>query len=338
VAVSVISNDKMRRCVMFRSHFMILLTLTFLGFPFAMAQDSEEFDGPLSEKQAKKTVKSAEEALKKAKRAQGREDHPGMERRLEDYSYHMNNLQRGLNDGNVLPDEREDVAKIVYEATYKHTTTLEELYYNEKIPEQGKEGIQHALDVSQRGHDMALENLSRNELLTKKQAKKTLKFAEDALKNAKRAQGREDHSRMEGALEDYTHHMRNLEMRLHEGNILHDEREDVAGVVAEATYKHTNTLRELHENDEIPEQGKEGIKHALDASQRGYDKALENLTKQRQEEVTSRHDRQRGPNSTGQSSGSDHSMGRSSPGAGPGAGRGAGSPGGGSQGGNRGRR
>ena len=328
---------------MFRSHFIIFLTLVFLSFPLAIAQDWEKFDEPLSEKQAKRTVKSAEDALTSAKRAQGREDHSGMERGLEGYSHHMNNLQRRLYNGNVLPDEREDVAKIVYEATYKHTTTLEELSNNDKVPEQGKEGIQHALDVSQRGHDTALENFGKSdELLSKKEAKKTVKFAEDALKNAKRGRGREDHSGMERALEDYSHHMNKLERRLHNGDVLSDEHEDVAGVVAEATYKHTTTLKELYNNDEVPEQGKEGIRHALDASQRGYDTALENLNRDRRDEVTQKHERQSRPSSTGGSSGSDHSLSRSSPSAGPetvgGPGRSGSSPGESSQGGNRGRR
>ena len=216
------------------------------------------------------------------------------------------------------------------------------MYSNGKVPEQGKEGIQHALDASQRGHEAALENLSRSELLTKKQAKKTLKCAENALKNAKRGQGREDHSDMKRALEDYSHHMNKLELGLHNGNVLPDEHEDVAGVVAEATYKHTTTLEELYNNAKVPEQGKEGIQRALEASQRGYDTALENLGKDRRDEVTQKHERQSRPSSTGGSSGSDHSLSGSSPGASPGTvggpSRGRSSPGGGSQGGNRGHR
>ena len=82
-----------------------------------MARVSEEFDELLSEKQVKKTVKLAEDALKDAKRAQSRDDYLAMERALEGYSYHMKKLESGLHDGNVLHDEYEDVAKIVYEAT-----------------------------------------------------------------------------------------------------------------------------------------------------------------------------------------------------------------------------
>ena len=153
---------------MFRSHFMILLTLAFLSFPLAIAQDSEEFDEPLSKKQAEKTVKLAEDALKDAKRAQSRDDTPKMERELERYSRHMNKLVRGLHDGNVLHDEHEDVAEIVAEATSKHMSTLEEL--KGKVPPQGQAGIDRALEASHRGHDTALENLSedRREELTQR--------------------------------------------------------------------------------------------------------------------------------------------------------------------------
>jgi len=145
---------------MFRSHFMILLTLAFLSFPLAIAQDSEEFDEPLSKKQAEKTVKLAEDALEDAKRAQGRGDNPGMERGLERYSRHMNNLESGLHDRNVLHDEHEDVAVIVAEATSKHMSTLKDLYV--EVPPQGQAGIDRAYEVSQRGHDTALENLSKD--------------------------------------------------------------------------------------------------------------------------------------------------------------------------------
>ncbi len=143
---------------MFRSHFMILLTLAFLSFPVALAQDSEEFDEPLSKKQAEKTVKLAEDALKDAQRAQSRGDTPRMGRELERYSSHMNKLDSGLQDGNVLHDEHEDVAELVTEATSKHMSTLEEL--RGKVPPQGKAGIDRAYAASQRGYDTALENLS----------------------------------------------------------------------------------------------------------------------------------------------------------------------------------
>ncbi len=339
VAVSVMLNDDMRRCVMFRSHCMIFLTLAFLSFPLANAQDSEEFDEPLSKKQAEKTVKSAEDALKDAKRAQSRGDTPRMDRALEGYSYHMDNLERGLHDGNVLHDEHKDVALIVAEATSKHMSTLEEL--RAKVPDQGKAGIDRAYAVSQQGHDTALENLSRNdEPLSKKQAKKTVKLAEDALKDAKRAQSRDDTPRMGRELERYSSHMNKLESGLHDGSVLHDEHEDVALIVAEATSKHMSTLEELR--GKVPPQGKAGIDRAFEVSQRGHDTALENLSKDRRDEVTQRHERQHRPSSTGQSSGSDGSLRGSPPGAGPGTvggpGRGGSPGGGGSQGGNRGRR
>ena len=74
-----------------------------------------------------------------------------MERALEDYSHHMNKLELGIQQGIVLHDEHEDVAEFVAEATYKHTGTLADMY--NKVPEQGHQGIQNALEVSKRGYD-----------------------------------------------------------------------------------------------------------------------------------------------------------------------------------------
>ena len=153
---------------MFRPHFMILFTVASLGLHLASAQDSEEFDEPLSKKEAEQTLKLAEDALENAKRAQSPHDTPGMEHALEDYSRHMNKLERGIHEGNVLHDEHEDVAEIVAEATYKHTSTLEELY--DKVPDQAHKGIERALEASKRGHETALANLGkeRREELTQR--------------------------------------------------------------------------------------------------------------------------------------------------------------------------
>jgi hypothetical protein len=147
---------------------MILFTVASLGLHLASAQDSEEFDEPLSKKEAEQTLKLAEDALENAKRAQSPHDTPGMEHALEDYSRHMNKLERGIHEGNVLHDEHEDVAEIVAEATYKHTSTLEELY--DKVPDQAHKGIERALEASKRGHETALANLSkeRREELTQR--------------------------------------------------------------------------------------------------------------------------------------------------------------------------
>ena len=147
---------------------MILFTVASLGLHLASAQDSEEFDEPLSKKEAEQTLKLAEDALENAKRAQSPHDTPGMEHELEDYSRHMNKLERGIHEGNVLHDEHEDVAEIVAEATYKHTSTLEELY--DKVPDQAHKGIERALEASKRGHETALANLSkeRREELTQR--------------------------------------------------------------------------------------------------------------------------------------------------------------------------
>lgn len=153
---------------MFRSHFKILLAVALLSLPLMSAQDSDEFDKPLSKQEAGQTLKFAEDALENAERAQRRDDIPGMKHALENYSRHMNKLERGIHEGNVLHDEHEDVAEIVAEATYKHTSTLEELY--DKVPDEAHQGIERALDASKRGHETALENLSkeRREELTQR--------------------------------------------------------------------------------------------------------------------------------------------------------------------------
>lgn len=52
-----------------------------------------------------------------------------------------------------------DTARRVEEATSRHITVLQGVL--EKVPEQAKDAIQRAIDVSQRGHDKALEMLGK---------------------------------------------------------------------------------------------------------------------------------------------------------------------------------
>ncbi len=146
---------------MFRSHFTILLTVAFLSLHLASAQDSDEFDEPLSKKEAEQTLKLADEALENAERAQRGGDSPGMERGLKNYSRHINKLERTIHGGNVRQDEREDVAEMFYDATDKHMSVLGGLY--DKVSSQGWDnGIsKHALEASIKGRDTAFENLTK---------------------------------------------------------------------------------------------------------------------------------------------------------------------------------
>ncbi len=146
---------------MFRFYFTILFTAAILSLHPASAQDWEEFDEPLSKKEAEQTLKLADEALENAERAQRRSDTPGMERGLKNYSRHINKLERTIHGGNVRQDEREDVAEMFYDATDKHMSVLGGLY--DKVSSQGWDnGIyKKALTASERGHATALENLTK---------------------------------------------------------------------------------------------------------------------------------------------------------------------------------
>ncbi len=155
---------------MFRTHFMILFTVASLSLQIASAQDSEEFDESLSKQEAEQTLKLAEDALENAERAQRRGDTPGMEHALENYTRHINKLERTIHEGNVLHDEHGDVAQMVFDATDKHRLVLEDLHG--KVSDQGWDnGIsKHALEASIKGQETAFENLTkeRREELTQR--------------------------------------------------------------------------------------------------------------------------------------------------------------------------
>ncbi len=161
---------------------------------------------------------------------------------------------------------------------------------------------------------MWIVRIASGRSLSKKEAEQTLKLAENALENAERAQRRGDTPGMERALENYTRHINKLERTIHGGNVLQDDHGDVAQMVFDATDKHRLVLEELY--DKVPDQAHKGIKHALEASIEGHKTAFENLTKERREELTQRHENQRGPGSrTSQSNDSLHG---SRPSTGPG--------------------
>jgi hypothetical protein len=146
---------------MFRTHFMILFTVASLSLHLTSAQDSEEFDEPLSKKEAEQTLKLADEALANAERAQRRGDTSGMERALENYSRHINKLERTIHGGNVRQDDHEDVAVMFFHATDKHTDVLDGLLSGDKVPDEGKAGITKALAASMKGHTTAFANVHK---------------------------------------------------------------------------------------------------------------------------------------------------------------------------------
>jgi hypothetical protein len=133
-----------------------------LALPAWSATDEQDdTTAEMTLKDVKNRLKENERHLKEA-RKQGRAgDAPGMEIALENYSRGMEGLNRALAEGRFNGSEHqyEEAFERVERATRKHGEVLADLY--DRVPEQARPAIARAQEVSQRGRETALENLTQ---------------------------------------------------------------------------------------------------------------------------------------------------------------------------------
>jgi hypothetical protein len=133
---------------------LVVASLTVLP---ALAQD----EAALTAKQAKKELKEAHKQLKETERAQKRGDDAAMQRHLNQYRERMQRVNQSVVNDNIDPAEAHTVLERVDAATRKHQEVLARVH--ERCQERGKscEGLERAMEASQRGNQAATEALAR---------------------------------------------------------------------------------------------------------------------------------------------------------------------------------
>ena len=162
------------------------------------------------------------------------------------------------------------VAELVGEATSKHLSVLDEVY--DSVPDEAKEAINMAREVSMTGQENALEALARENPVRAMEI--NLAAMESRLNRAKDKAGENEIEEVENAL----HQFEELSQFGDEISLIAQELGEGTSVyqlVASATTIHLEILALVYEK--VPEQAKEAIKQAIEESIRGYERAVEAL-------------------------------------------------------------
>ena len=147
-----------------------LMQLGVMGLSFAfcallvgpasvLGQQASTDQGPITLKQVKQRLKQNNKYLKDAEKQGKAGNTSGLQTALNNYDRSLEGLNTALSHGQFegSPSQQEDAYNRVQTATSKHTQVLEKLL--DKVPEQARSHVQHAIDVSQTGHDTALSHL-----------------------------------------------------------------------------------------------------------------------------------------------------------------------------------
>lgn len=143
---------------------ILIVTLFYSGISFAQIDkglSKEKGAAATSDPigKAMSRIKSAEEktAKIKSKIKEGKTEE--IETLAAEYEQDIKDVQDNVDKARALGKDVTSVSEVVEKATAKHTEVLNEVL--NKVPEQAKAAIRHAIEVSQRGRQKALENLQK---------------------------------------------------------------------------------------------------------------------------------------------------------------------------------
>jgi len=138
---------------------LIVSCVLLAGPASTFGQQASNDQSTLTLKQVKQQLKQNQQYLKEAEKRGKAGDTSGLETALTNYDRGTEGLNTALGQGRLegSPSQQQDAYNRVQTATSKHTQVLENLLG--KVPEQARSHIQHAIEVSQKGHDTALAHL-----------------------------------------------------------------------------------------------------------------------------------------------------------------------------------
>jgi hypothetical protein len=141
----------------------VALTLALAGLflsPVIVAQDQSS----LTLQDVKSRLETNKGYIAEAKSKGQAGDAAGMQTALDNYNRSMDGINTALShDGGFTGNngQREDALSRVSDATSKHIETLQGLL--SKVPAQAQGAIQNAINLSQKGHDMATASLQASQ-------------------------------------------------------------------------------------------------------------------------------------------------------------------------------
>ena len=228
------------------------------------ALDSQGNPKKRAEKAIKLANEKADEARKNALKGNSAEAEnaaKGLETAL---NHAWSNIEQAEGQGADMTDT---IAK-VSEATAKHSDKLSEVL--ERVPEQAKPHIEHAMEVSQRGHDHALDALEKaatQQSDPRRRASRLLDVADGRAIQVREATARGNSEDARRAAQGYERSLAGALNAVDAGQQQGQDMETVMNRVAEATTRHQGTLQEV--KGRVPQEAQAAIDRAMEVSRNG---------------------------------------------------------------------
>jgi DNA-binding transcriptional MerR regulator len=220
---------------------------------------------------AERMLALAEERLAEAKKMieEGKREHA--QKAFKRYQAHLQECEKRLERMENKGERIDDVVEKVASVTEKHIAVLERVY--ERVPDQAKSAILHAMEVSLTGQEKALEALG------KKNPETTLKLQLRIMdQRVKRIRVRTENKNIlaaKASLQNYERGEKEIKSLLETARKEGVDVAELEALVLQKTAKHIEILWALYEK--APEQAKEAIKKAMVVSEIGRKNAVEAL-------------------------------------------------------------
>jgi len=187
------------------------------------------------------------------------------------YQAHFQECEKRLEKMEKEGKSIDDVSKKVATVTEKHIAVLERVY--EKVPDQAKDAILHAMEVSLTGQERALSALGRKNPETALRVQ--LRIMDQRVERIKKHTQDKNLLAEKQALKNYKRGEKEIKVLLERAKKKGVNVEGLETLVLEKTARHIETLWKVYEK--APESAKEGLLRAIENSMKGHQKIKEVL-------------------------------------------------------------
>lgn len=222
-------------------------------------------------KKAERLAKLAQERMAEAKVMAEKGKPEFVQKALARYEEHLEKARVRTERAKAKGLKIEEVSKMVAEATSKHFAVLDEVL--ERVPEEAKEAIARAKQVSMTGHKQALKFLAGEN--PEKAMEISLKAVKERLERARTKMRVGQVEKVKEAIREFEELDRFGEEISKVAKEVGLDVTKVEELVGKATSIHLEILSEVYEK--VPEQAKEAIEKAMEVSAKGHHRAVESL-------------------------------------------------------------
>ncbi len=222
-------------------------------------------------KKAERYAELAEERIAEVKAVVDKGKPEAAEKALKRYEDQLRKALARAERARIKGESIAEVTEVIAEGANKHVLVLEEVL--DKVPEEAKEAVKKAKEVSMNEQKNALRALSTEN--PEKATEINLKAAEARLNRAKAKAEEGEIEEVEEALKEFEDQYKFGEEISQIAQGLGKDTTTVEQLVGEATSIHLEVLADVYEK--VPEQAKPAIENAMEVSAKGHQKAVEAL-------------------------------------------------------------